>query len=281
MDKLARTLKVGCIQLKVGLNKTENVSRALNKIREAKSKGAELISLPECFNSPYGTNYFPEYAEEIPGETTNLLSEIAKELKIFLIGGTIPERDGDKLYNTATIWGTNGELLAKFRKIHLFDIDIPGGITFKESDSLSAGDSLAIFDVKDFKIGVGICYDIRFEVNLNSIKMPIKFKNHFQELAKLYRKKGCNLLVYPGAFNMKTGPLHWELLARGRANDNQLYTAVVSPARDVEASYVAWGHSMCVDPWGKVLYQAEADEEVFIIDMRKNKFVFLKFQECS
>lgn len=250
MDRLARTLTIGCIQLKVGANKTENVARAINKIREAKSKGAELISLPECFNSPYGSNYFPEYAEPIPGETTNLLSQIAKELKITLIGGTIPERDGDKLYNTATIWGQNGELLAKYRKMHLFDIDIPGEITFKESDSLSAGDNLAMINVKDFKIGIGICYDIRFE-----------------ELAKLYRKKGCNLLVYPGAFNMKTGPLHWELLARGRSNDNQLYTAVISPARDTEASYVAYGHSLCVDPWGKVLYQADADEEVFVVEM--------------
>lgn len=253
MENLARRLTIGCVQLKVGANKTENVTRAITKIREAKAKGAELVSLPECFNSPYGTNYFPEYAESIPGETTNLLSQIAKELKIILIGGTIPERDNDKLYNTATIWGQNGELLAKYRKMHLFDIDIPNEITFKESDSLSAGDNLAIIDIKDFKIGVGICYDIRFE-----------------ELAKLYRKKGCNMLIYPGAFNMKTGPLHWELLARSRANDNQLYTALISPARDTEASYVAYGHSCCVDPWGKVLYQSGAEEDVFIVELGEN-----------
>lgn len=185
MDRLARTLRIGCIQLKVGANKTENVARALNLIRDAKSKGAELISLPECFNSPYGKDFFPEYAEEIPGETTNLLSQIAKELKVILIGGTIPERDGDKLYNTATVWGHNGELIAKYRKMHLFDIDIPGQIKFVESESLTAGNELAMITVKDFKIGIGICYDIRFE-----------------ELAKLYRKKGASALVYPGAFNM-------------------------------------------------------------------------------
>lgn len=255
MEKLARRLTIGCIQLRVGSNKTENVARAVNKIREAKAKGAELISLPECFNSPYGTNYFPEYAEKIPGETTNVLSQIAKELKIILIGGTIPERGEDnKLYNTATVWGKEGELLAKYRKIHLFDIDIPGGITFKESDSLTAGNDLAIIDVKDFKIGLGICYDIRFE-----------------ELAKLYRKKGCNMLIYPGAFNMKTGPLHWDLLARSRANDNQLYTALISPARDPEASYIAWGYSCCVDPWGKILYQSQADEDVFVVELGKQK----------
>lgn len=136
--------------------------------------------------------------------------------------------------------------------MHLFDIDIPGEITFKESDSLSAGSQLAVIDVKDFKIGIGICYDIRFE-----------------ELAKLYRKKGCNMLIYPGAFNMKTGPLHWELLARSRANDNQCYTALVSPARDVSAGYVAWGHSMVVDPWGKVMNSAGPDEEVFVTEIGK------------
>ncbi|KAL7022782.1 hypothetical protein ACKWTF_012380 [Chironomus riparius] len=250
MNHLARTLRIGCIQLKVCANKTENVARALNKIREAKMKGAEIVSLPECFNSLYGTSYFPEYAEPIPGETTNLLSQIAKELEIIVIGGTIPERDGDKLFNTATVWGKSGELLAKYRKMHLFDIDIPNEITFKESDSLTAGNELAIIDVKDFKIGLGICYDIRFE-----------------ELAKLYRKQGCNMLVYPGAFNMKTGPLHWELLARSRANDNQLFTALISPARDVNASYVAYGHSCVIDPWGKVLYMAESDEELFVVDL--------------
>ena len=115
--------------------------------------------------------------------------------------------------------------------MHLFDIDIPGEITFKESDSMSGGRDLVIIDINGAKIGIGVCYDIRFE-----------------ELAKLYRKKGCDMLIYPGAFNMKTGPMHWELLARGRANDNQLYVATISPARDVSSDYVAWGYSMIVDP---------------------------------
>lgn len=181
------------------------------------------------------------------------MSEISKELGIFLVAGSIPERKDNKFFNTSTIWGPKGDLLATYRKMHLFDIDIPGEITFKESDSLTAGSQLTMFDVKGFKIGVGICYDIRFE-----------------ELAKLYRKKGCNVLIYPGAFNMKTGPLHWELLARSRANDNQCYTALVSPARDVSAGYVAWGHSMVVDPWGKVLHSAGADEEVFVTEIGKS-----------
>jgi predicted amidohydrolase len=186
------------------------------------------------------------------GETCKILSNIAKELSIYLIGGTIPEKEenGEKCFNTCTIWNPDGSLQAVYRKMHLFDIDIPGEITFKESDSLSAGNESKIVEFFGHKIGIGICYDIRFE-----------------ELAKLYRKKGCDMLIYPGAFNMKTGPLHWELLARGRANDNQLYVATISPARDTKASYVAWGHSLIVDPWGQVMQEAMADEEVIIGDI--------------
>lgn len=112
------------------------------------------------------------------GETSKLMSAISKELGITLIAGSIPERKDNKLFNTSTIWGPQGNLLTCYRKMHLFDIDIPGEITFKESDSLTAGSQLAVIDVNDFKIGIGICYDIRFE-----------------ELAKLYRKMGCNMLV--------------------------------------------------------------------------------------
>lgn len=207
----------------------------------------------ECFNSPYGTKYFPSYAEEIPsGETSKFMSDISKELGIYLIAGSIPERSDNKLFNTSTIWSPTGDLLAKYRKMHLFDIDIPGEITFKESDNLSAGNELTIFNVKDFKIGLGICYDIRFE-----------------ELAKTYRKRGCNLLIYPGAFNMKTGPLHWELLGRSRANDNQCYMAMISPARDVNADYVAWGNSCVIDPWAQVIAKTQADEDLIIADLGK------------
>ena len=210
------------------------------------------MALPECFNSPYGTKYFGEYAETIPdGFTCQELSKTAKELQIFLIGGSIPERDQDKLYNTCTVWGPTGDLVAKHRKMHLFDIDIPGGIRFKESEVLSPGDSFSTFQVNDqVKVGLGICYDIRFE-----------------EMARIYRNMGCNLLVYPGAFNMTTGPMHWELLARGRAVDSQCFVATVSPARDTTSEYVAFGHSMVVDPWAKVIQSAADGEETVIADL--------------
>ncbi|XP_050478441.1 omega-amidase NIT2-like isoform X3 [Bombus huntii] len=120
------------------------------------------------------SQYFPKYAESIPdGETSVASSNAAKENNIYVVGGTMPEIEGAKLYNTCTIWGPDGTLIAKHRKVHLFDIDIPNKITFRESDSLSPGNSLTTFDVKGCKIGIGICYDIRFE-----------------EMARIYRNKG-------------------------------------------------------------------------------------------
>jgi omega-amidase len=125
--------------------------------------------------------------------------------------------------------------LTMCRKTHLFDIEIPGKIKFKESDTLTAGDSLSCVDTKYGKIGVGICYDLRFP-----------------ELCMAYRQRGAKLVVFPGAFNMTTGPVHWQLLQQARAVDNQLFIASCSPARNLEASYTAWGHSMVVDPFGEV-----------------------------
>ncbi|XP_053670064.1 omega-amidase NIT2-like [Anopheles nili] len=255
MNKMARAgFRIALLQLKVGANKAQNIENALTKIRSAVTdKGARVVALPECFNSPYGTKHFPEYAEEVPtGETSRSLAAIAKELDIYLIGGTIPERcsTDNKLYNTCTVWSPDGALMAKYRKIHLFDINIPGGITFRESDVLTGGNKLATLAIDGAKIGIGICYDIRFD-----------------ELARLYRNQGCDMLIFPGAFNMKTGPLHWELLARGRANDTQSYVATISPARDAGAGYIAWGHSMLVDPWAKVIAEAGEDEEMVVADV--------------
>jgi omega-amidase len=141
-------------------------------------------------------------------------------------------------------------LIAKYRKIHLFDVDIPNKITFKESDVLSGGDQLVTFDTDWCKVGLGICYDVRFF-----------------ELAELYRKKDVKLLIYPGAFNMTSGPLHWELLARARAVDSQMYTAACSVARDETASYTAWGHSLVVSPWGKVLASTDEKESIVYCDI--------------
>lgn len=246
-----RKFRLGLIQLLVGPNKGENIQRAVAFIQTAKNNGCQVIALPECFNSPYGTKYFPQYAENIPGGTTcQSLSKAAKENCVYLIGGSIPEVEGDKYFNTCTVWGPDGQLLATHRKVHLFDIDIPGKITFKESEILSPGKTLTTFDTPYCKIGLGICYDLRFEA-----------------MSRIYQKLGCKLLIYPGAFNMTTGPLHWELLLRARANDNQLFIAGVSPAQVESADYVAWGHTSIIDPWGKVVVSAKFKEDIIYADI--------------
>jgi len=176
---------------------------------------------------------------------------MAKETSVYLVAGSIPERSEateglskEKLYNTSLTFSPSGSLLAIHRKVHLFDISIPGKITFRESDSLSPGSHATIVDLPDYgKIGIAICYDVRFP-----------------ELAAIAARKGAFAVIYPGAFNTTTGPLHWSLLARARAVDNQCYIAQCSPARDMSAGYHAWGHSMIVDPNGKILTEAEETE---------------------
>ncbi|TAQ88100.1 hypothetical protein B7494_g3556 [Chlorociboria aeruginascens] len=237
-------------------DKSQNLTHASDKVHEAASAGAQIIVLPECFNSPYGCDYFPSYAETLlPSPPTaeqspsfQALSRMAASTQTYLIGGSIPERapDGGKYYNTSLTFSRAGALLATHRKIHLFDIDIPGKITFRESEVLSPGNKLTIIDLPEYgKIAVAICYDIRFP-----------------ELAMIAARQGCFALVYPGAFNTTTGPLHWELQGRARAVDNQCYVAMCSPARDISASYHAWGHSLIADPMAAVLCEAEEGEEI-------------------
>jgi len=136
--------------------------------------------------------------------------------------------------------------------VHLFDIDVPGKIRFQESEVLTGGESLTDFDSEYGKIGVAICYDVRFP-----------------EMAMVAARRGSVAMIYPGAFNLTTGPLHWELLARARAVDNQIYVAMCSPARDMNASYNAWGHSTIVDPNGEIIAKAGEGEEIIYADLSK------------
>ncbi|KAH9857751.1 carbon-nitrogen hydrolase [Lenzites betulinus] len=263
-----KPFNLALIQLgEVGPDKDANLKHAREMIKKAASGSGgtkpkpDLVVLPECFNSLYGHLQFPIYAETIgytPGEpydvissesqSVKMLSAAAKEEGIWLIGGTIPEREAGtgKLYNTATVYSPKaGDLVAIHRKVHLFDIDIPGKIKFKESETLSAGSSVNQFDTEFARIGLGICYDVRFP-----------------ELAATNARRGCHMLIYPSAFNTTTGPLHWELLQRARAVDNQIYFAMCSPARDLKQSYHAWGHSLVADPMGKVIAETEHEEDI-------------------
>lgn len=268
-----KPFRLALIQLgQLGSSTDKNLAHAREMLLKAaqgpsgdSSTKPNLMVLPECFNSPYGHKHFPDYAEVInfnpqepydasnsPSKSVRMLSDVAKETSCWLIGGSIPERDAvdGKLYNTAMVYNPNGDLVTIHRKIHLFDIDIPGKITFKESTTLSAGNVLTHFDTDFGRIGLGICYDIRFP-----------------ELTMIAARRGCCAMIYPGAFNLTTGPLHWELLQRARAVDNQIYVSMCSPARDMDADYHAWGHSTVVNPLGEVIATTEEKETIIFADL--------------
>ena len=257
-------VKVALCQLAVGADKPANIAGAREAILDAARDGAALVVLPEMWNCPYANESFPAYAEvvesvedwtapesesesepdsESASPSIAMLSNAAKETGVVLVGGSIPERCATTgaLYNTCCVFSGDGSLVAKHRKTHLFDLDIPGEISFKESDTLTQGESLTVVDTAVGRLGVGICFDVRFP-----------------EMASAMANRGAHVLVYPGAFNTVTGPLHWELLQRARAVDTQCFVLTCSPARMEGASYQAWGHSTAVGPFAEIL--ATADE---------------------
>lgn len=174
------------------------------------------------------------------------------EANTYLIGGSIPEFDPatQKHYSTALVFGPDGSLLGSHRKAHLFDIDIKGKMTFRESDTLSPGHKISIVNLPEYgHVGLGICYDVRFP-----------------EPAMIAARQNAFALIYPSAFNSTTGPLHWELLARSRALDNQVYVALCSQAPAL-TGYPAWGHSIIVDPNGQIITIADQTRTIICADL--------------
>ncbi|CAN8076166.1 unnamed protein product [Agarophyton chilense] len=265
MSAHSQMFKLALCQMHVTADKEANLAKARDFLRRAKEADAKIAVLPECFQCPYDTTCFRSYSESLPeppypvtsrheSPSLTMLQDIALETGMYIVGGSVPEISEDKVYNTSMTVSPAGELIAKHRKAHLFDIDVPGGITFKESDALTAGEKATAFKVPELSLtaGVAICYDMRFP-----------------ELAMVQaRNMKASLLIYPGAFNMTTGPAHWELLIRARALDNQVFVAACSPARATSGDgYKAWGHSMVVDPWGKIVAATEEKESVVVAEI--------------
>lgn len=238
-------------------NKEENLNKASLMIAESVNENADFIVLPEMFNCPYSNDKFIEYCEkEKDSPTLTRISALAREHEVYILAGSIPEKEKEKLFNTSYLFDKDGNIIAKHRKMHLFDIDVKDRITFKESDVLTAGNDFTIADTEFGKIGIGICYDIRFP-----------------ELARIMVENGALILFYPGAFNMTTGPAHWELLFKSRALDNQVYCVGVAPALNEDASYHSFGHSIITNPWGDIIAEADTKEELIIgeIDLSEIK----------
>ncbi|MCI9332116.1 MAG: carbon-nitrogen hydrolase family protein [Oscillibacter sp.] len=247
-------MRAALIQMPVTRDKRENLETACRRLREAKAREADIAVLPEMFCCPYDNACFQAYGERSGGEAQKTLSALAAELELYVVGGSLPELEGNRLYNTSYVYGRRGELLAKHRKVHLFDIDVEGGQRFMESETLAPGNAVTTFETEFGTMGLCVCFDLRFE-----------------ELIRCMCLRGAKCVFVPAAFNMTTGPAHWELLFRQRAVDNQCFTVGVSPARDETASYVAYGNSIAVDPWGSVLCRAGAEEATLYADLDLNR----------
>lgn len=227
-------------------DKENNIARADEFMRKAAKGGAEIVVMPEMWNCPYSNDYFRKFAEPSDGRCVNFMSELAKELRVYIIGGTIAELEGNKVYNTSFCFDRDGKIIGRHRKVHLFDIDVNGKFRFMESDTLTAGKDMTIIDTEFGKIGVAVCYDVRFP-----------------EWFRMMALAGAKLMVLPAAFNTTTGPAHWDVTMRARAVDNQVYFAAAAPARDDNGIFKAYGNSCIIDPWAE--FVARADEKECII----------------
>ncbi len=243
-------MKIALIQMKTSTRQPENLARAKQLIRDAASADADMVMLPEMFCCEYKNSAFIENRESAGGKTWQVLSRAAADNAIWLIGGSIPEADGERTYNTAFVFDPSGKQVAFHRKMHLFDIDVQDGQRFFESDTFSAGDEITVFDTEFGKMGLCVCFDIRFP-----------------ELSRLMALAGANVILCPASFNMTTGPAHWELMFRARAVENQVFGAGCASARNVNGSYVSFGNSIVVSPWGDVITRAGAEETILYADL--------------
>lgn len=235
-----------CIQLRCTTDLETNLSTAEGLIRKAASMGARLVATPE--NTTYlGPQFHKvDLAQTLDGRISERFAALADELGIHLLIGSMPERrldadgapDRARCYNTSVLYGPDGSRLAHYRKIHLFDVDVPGGLTIRESDTVHAGDDVVVAQTELGRIGLSICYDLRFP-----------------ELYRAMVEQDVDVIMIPAAFTLTTGKDHWHALLRARAIETQCW--VMAPAQwgthDEEGRRRSYGHSLIVDPWGTVV----------------------------
>jgi deaminated glutathione amidase len=245
---------VAAIQLSSSSDKAANLERAGHLVRLAAARGARLVVLPEVFNWRGKRAEEAAAAEPLDGVTMTLMTNLARTLEIHLLAGSITEHvpGHSKRYNTSILIGPDGRRMAVYRKIHLFDVDLPGRVTIKESDVKLAGEEVVCADTSLGKIGLSVCYDVRFP--------------------ELYRRlafAGVRIITIPSAFTFPTGEAHWDVLIRARAIENQCYVIAAAQFGPNVHGFSDYGNSMIVDPWGRVLARAADIEGVVVapIDM--------------
>ncbi|GJQ59567.1 MAG: carbon-nitrogen hydrolase family protein [Candidatus Scalindua sp. AMX11] len=254
MDKGKDKLKIAAVQFCANEDKKENLTRISRYIHTAIEKGVDTVVLPEVFNCCGRTEVMVKNAEQIPGYTTSFLSDIAQRGGISIVCGTIYEKaEKNKVFNTSVLVGRDGEILAKYRKIHLFDVDISGRVRYKESDYVTAGNEIVTVSMDNFDVGLVICYDLRF-----------------CELFRILALRGAKIIFLPSAFTLATGKYHWEPLIKARAIENQVFIVAVNQIGTSPNNITCYGKSMIVDPWGRVLAEAEDDDNIISAEIDLN-----------
>lgn len=244
-------MKTAVIQLNATDDKRENIQKALSFVRQAISKKAKFIVLPEVFSfrgRVGARDGFRDIAEGIPGESLRPLMALARRHKAFILAGSIYEKVGgsSRVYNTSVLIDAHGSIRARYRKIHLFDA-VVGKKRVRESEYFLPGRQLKTASVEKFKIGMSLCYDVRFP-----------------QMYRAYARAGADILCVPSAFTQETGMAHWEVLLRARAIENLCYVTAPNQAGKTGQGIHHYGNSMIVDPWGTVLARASAGKEEII-----------------
>lgn len=259
-------IKTALCQNKITNDKSATLASAIEMVNIAAKDGAQLVVLPEMFTTPYTNKSMKLNKEPTYGPTAIALADCAAQNGIYIIGGSFPEEKEGKLFNTCLIFDPSGNHIGTHRKAHLFDIDVEGKVSFKESDTFTVGDDVCVVDTIFGKIGVGICFDIRFP-------------EYFRKLVL----EGCKVIALPASFASETGKAHWMISLRMRAVDNQCYMLGVSPSVNYELPYRAYGHTAATDPWGLVLGELQEEPATLAIDIDtdyvdkiRNEFPLLK-----
>lgn len=243
------TVKLALCQIRTETVLSETMDKAARMVREAAGNGAQIVVLPEMFSCPYDRAYFRSFAAMGHEQTVAALADWARENRVLLVGGSVPEIEGERLYNTCFVFDEEGRQIARHRKVHLFDVDIPG-MRFHESHTFTPGDAITVFDTRYGRMGAAVCFDLRFP-----------------ELFRAMAERGAQIVFVPAQFNQKTGPRHWELLLRARASDNQFFVAACAAARYEGFSYECWGHSTVTDPFGMVAATCGETEEILYAEL--------------
>ncbi len=245
-------MRAAALQLNSTNDKARNLETAQRLVRAAAGDGAELIVLPEKWNLLGGAADLEEGAEELEGgPTIAAVRSWAAELGVDLLAGSIAERvpGQDRCFNTSVLIDREGEIVAAYRKIHMFDVEV-GGVTYRESEHEQPGDEIVVATAGEVELGLSVCYDLRFP-----------------ELYRILAVRGAQLIAVPSAFTSTTGRDHWEVLLRSRAIENQAFVVAPNQFGAASPNYDSYGRSLIVDPWGVVLARAADGERAIVADL--------------